>query len=49
MTKTQTKDLLLGIDIGTTGAKCSFYNFEGQKVSSGYQEYRMIHPKEDWT
>ena len=47
--KTIYKDLLLGIDIGTTGAKCSFYNFKGEKVSSGYQEYRMIHPQEDWT
>lgn len=49
MKNTICKDLLLGIDIGTTGAKCSFYDFKGQKISSGYQEYRMIHPKEDWT
>lgn len=47
--KTQTKDLLLGIDIGTTGAKCTFYDFSGHAVSSGYQEYRMIHPKAGWT
>ncbi len=43
------KDLLLGIDIGTTGTKCTFYDFSGHAVSSGYQEYRMIHPKENWT
>ena len=49
MNKTIHKDLLLGIDIGTTGTKCSFYNFKGEKISSGYQEYRMIHPQNDWT
>ena len=49
MKNTTTKDLLLGIDIGTTGAKCTFYDFKGNCVSSGYQEYRMIHPQEGWT
>lgn len=43
------QDLLLGIDIGTTGAKCTFYDLHGTPVSSGYQEYRMIHPQENWT
>lgn len=43
------KDLLLGIDVGTTGTKCTFYDFEGNKAASGYQEYRMIHPQPGWT
>lgn len=47
--QTQTKDLLLGIDIGTTGTKCTFYDFEGRIVATGYQEYRMIHPQENYT
>lgn len=49
MKKSIYKDLLLGIDIGTTGTKCTFYDLKGQKVASGYQEYRMIHPKDNWT
>lgn len=41
--------LLLGIDVGTTGTKCSVYNFEGRIVASAYQDYPMIHPHPDWT
>ena len=33
------KDLLLGIDIGTTGTKCSVYDFRGIRVASAYREY----------
>lgn len=40
--------ILLGIDIGTTGAKCTFYNLDGFPVASEYQEYGMIHPKSGW-
>ena len=43
------KDLLLGIDIGTTGTKCSVYDFSGNKVASAYREYPMLHPRENWT
>ena len=39
------KDLLLGIDIGTTGTKCSVYDFRGIRVASAYREYPMIHPR----
>lgn len=28
------KDLLLGIDIGTTGTKCSVYDFRGKRAAS---------------
>lgn len=43
------KDLLLGIDIGTTGAKCSVYDLAGDRVASAYREYSMIHPFPGWT
>jgi xylulokinase len=43
------KDLLLGIDIGTTGTKCSIYDLAGNKVATAYQEYPMIHPQDNWT
>lgn len=43
------KDLILGIDVGTTGTKCTLYDFSGNKVASAYQEYQMIHPYPDWT
>ncbi len=42
-------DLLLGIDIGTTGTKCSVYNFSGRIVATAYQDYPMIHPQPNWT
>ena len=43
------KDLLLGIDVGTTGTKCSVYDFQGKRVASAYREYPMIHPRPGWT
>lgn len=43
------RDLLLGIDIGTTGTKCSVYDFRGNKIAHSYQEYPMVHPKDNWT
>ncbi len=43
------KDLILGIDIGTTGTKCSLYDFSGKKVAAAYREYPMIHPQNNWT
>ena len=42
-------DLLLGIDVGTTGTKCSVYNIAGEIVSSSYREYPMLHPQKEWT
>ncbi|MCC8026287.1 MAG: carbohydrate kinase [Clostridium sp.] len=41
--------LLLGIDIGTTGAKCAVYDTGGRMVGHAYQEYPMIHPREGRT
>lgn len=42
------KDLLLGIDIGTTGTKCTFYDMAGTMVASAYQEYPMLNPRPGW-
>lgn len=33
---------LLGIDIGGTGAKAGLFSIQGELISSGYGEYRMI-------
>ena len=42
-------DLILGIDIGTTGTKCTIYNYSGEIAASAYQDYPMIHPQLNWT
>lgn len=46
--QTGSKDLLLGIDIGTTGTKCSIYNLNGSIVTTAYQDYPMIHKHTGW-
>ena len=42
------KDLLLGIDIGTTGTKCTFYSLDGSVAASAYREYPMLRPHPGW-
>ncbi|QTX31396.1 carbohydrate kinase [Aminithiophilus ramosus] len=42
------KKIVLGIDIGTTGTKCTFYDLGGFPVAGAYREYAMIHPREGW-
>lgn len=42
-------DLLLGIDVGTTGTKCSVYDFNGRIIATAYRDYPMIHPHPGWT
>lgn len=32
-----------GIDVGTTGCKCTIYNDEGQQLSEAYEEYPSAH------
>lgn len=39
---------VLGIDIGTTGTKCTIYDLSGGPVASAYREYPMVHPRESW-
>lgn len=41
-------NLILGIDIGTTGCKSTVYNIKGEKIISGYKEYSLSHPKPNW-
>ncbi len=46
--KEDTEQLLLGIDIGTTGCKCTVYDLTGIPVVSGYEEYTMHSPQPGW-
>jgi len=39
---------LAGIDVGTTGTRCSIYNFKGKRLSSEYLEYPSIYPQPGW-
>ena len=39
---------LVGIDIGTTGAKAVVFGPEGNTVASGYREYTCTYPKPNW-
>lgn len=48
MNKLADTPLVLGIDVGTTGTKCTFYDLNGRPEASEYQEYAMIHPREGW-
>lgn len=41
---TNQEPLLLGIDIGTTDTKCTFYTLNGQPLVGSFQEYSMTHP-----
>lgn len=41
-------DLLLGIDIGTTGTKAALFNVQGQLQTMGYAEYEVSIPRADW-
>jgi xylulokinase len=42
------EDLLLGIDIGTTGAKAALFSTDGTLAAVGAQEYRTRHPRSGW-
>jgi xylulokinase len=44
-----TKDLILGIDIGTTGTKCTFYRIDGSQAASAYTEYTAVIPQPGWS
>ncbi len=39
---------LVGIDIGTTGAKTLIVDLDGQAVASGYREYGCTYPRPNW-
>jgi len=42
-------DKLLGIDVGTTGAKAVIFDINGAVLSRGYTEYGVITPKPNWS
>jgi xylulokinase len=44
----RSEPLVLGIDVGTTGAKCTFYNAQGLPRASAYREYPLIQPQNGW-
>ena len=46
MTKPET--LLLGIDIGLSGAKCTFYSDKGRPVAGSHAEYPTTSPHPGW-
>lgn len=39
---------LMGVDVGTTGAKAMVMTPDGKVVSTGYREYECVYPKQDW-
>ena len=42
------KEYLVGIDIGTTGAKTMLFDPEGRVIASAYREYTCVYPKPNW-
>ena len=42
------KDLLVGVDLGTTGSKAGVFTIDGEMLGSGYYEYPCIYPKPGW-
>lgn len=45
---TQPNRHLLGIDIGSTGCKCTIYDLKGSRIATAYHDYPMIHPHPGW-
>lgn len=39
---------LAGIDVGTTGTRCSIYDLKGKRLSSEYLEYPSAYPQPGW-
>jgi xylulokinase len=39
---------LLGLDVGTTGAKAIVFREDGALLGQGYREYPLLHPRPDW-
>ena len=42
------REYLVGIDVGTTGAKSVVFDREGSVLGSGYREYGCTYPKPNW-
>lgn len=41
-------ELILTVDLGTTGCKALLFDKGGQIVASAYEEYGILHPRPDW-
>ena len=41
-------EVLLGVDVGTTGCKSVAYTLDGTEVAKSYREYRLHHPNPLW-
>ncbi|MBR5559342.1 MAG: hypothetical protein IKU72_03765 [Oscillospiraceae bacterium] len=39
---------IIGIDIGTTGTKCSIFDLQGNTISKSYREYKSTYPLPMW-
>ncbi len=39
---------LIGLDIGTTGSKCTIFDTQGNVCAYAYKEYQVINPYEDY-
>jgi len=39
---------LAGIDVGTTGARCTLFDFEGNSIGGEYREYGADYPRPGW-
>lgn len=39
---------LAGIDVGTTGTRCSLFDLSGNRIATQYREYPSIYPKAGW-
>lgn len=42
------KDVLLGIDVGTTGIKVAVYTTQGQCIDRAYSEYTLTYSNDSW-
>ena len=42
------KDLILTLDAGTTGCKCSVFNLKGETVSAIRRDYPTLYPRPNW-
>lgn len=39
---------VMGIDVGTTGAKAMVTDLQGNVIGKGYREYQLDYPHKDW-
>lgn len=42
------KEFLVGIDAGTTGARCMIFDLAGTVKGSAYREYASVYPRPGW-